>query len=242
MSLDVLLSNPALPYPNKPAVRVKASSLASTVRSLIPKLGSFYGPDGTEHTLILFAGTIPITYMGSQYNIPVEIFLTAGFPATAPHAFVRPTSTMIVKPGHSCVSPDGLVSLAYLQNWRADIPHQSSLVELVNVMSTNFSREPPLFTVTNSPPPPKPAMPTRSPAVVATAASSSSYQSYPPSQASVIDAREASRMATATAAINTPTTGKRFRCITLHANGILDSSSNSRSSAHTASAENLLPS
>lgn len=49
---------------------------------------------------------------------------------------------MIVKPGHKSVEMDGTVHTPYLLAWNAN----SRLAELVKVMSTVFSADPPLFT------------------------------------------------------------------------------------------------
>lgn len=121
------------------------------MRSVVPKIGTLINNDGTEFQLIKFEGTIPMMYMGGQYNIPIEIFLSEGFPQNPPRVFVRPTTSMIVKPGHSFVTRDGDVLVSYLKEWKLATPTRSSLVELCNCLMRDFGREPPLFSVT--PPP-----------------------------------------------------------------------------------------
>lgn len=49
---------------------------------------------------------------------------------------------MIIKRGHPFVSPDGVVSIPYLQNW---VYPSSNLVELARNLSHFFGREPPVY-------------------------------------------------------------------------------------------------
>jgi len=95
-----------------------------------------------------------MTYKGASYNIPLDIYLPPPYPVRPPVAFVRPTSTMLVKENHRHVAPDGMVYMPYLHEWR---PHTHNLVEMVVMMSSLFGSSPPVFA---RPPgsPPSPAM------------------------------------------------------------------------------------
>lgn len=147
MSLPQLLNNSRLPYANKEVVRQKASALLTAVPSLSPKIGNLVLPDGRQYTLLIFSGTIPIKYRGQQYNIPIEIFLPEAYPDQPPKAFVRPTTSMIVKPGHRYVHPDGEIMIESLLQWTHDMYRRSSLVDVVQILIRAFSVDPPLFSV-----------------------------------------------------------------------------------------------
>lgn len=93
----------------------------------------------------MLEGTVQITYMNANYNIPVEIVIPEGYPLVPPIAYVRPTPTMEVKPGHSYIDANGHVnSLPYVRQWNST-PERCNLRELCTQMSTLFSAEPPLF-------------------------------------------------------------------------------------------------
>jgi ESCRT-I complex subunit TSG101 len=70
------------------------------VRTLKPTAGSLVLNTGEECHVIMLKGTITITFMGSNYNIPVEIFLTQHYPEAPPVAYVRPTAGMDIQRGH----------------------------------------------------------------------------------------------------------------------------------------------
>ena len=55
--------------------------------------------------------------LGSTYNIPVCMWLLDSHPYNPPMAYVKPTSTMQIKPGQH-VDSNGKVYLPYLHDWR----------------------------------------------------------------------------------------------------------------------------
>lgn len=112
------------------------------MRSLAPKAGRLISNTGSESTLLLFGGTLAINYRGSQYNIPVDIYLCETYPDAPPVCYVRPTPDMMVKPGHRHVDAEGKVYLPYLHDWRAQT---HNLVELCTVMASVFQSQPPVF-------------------------------------------------------------------------------------------------
>ena len=111
--------------------------------SLLPtQPHSLVSNDGNVFELVMLEGTVQINFMGAQYNIPIEIFIPGNYPTTAPIAYVRPTPSMEVKPGHSLIDANGnVVRLPYLCGWQP----MSSLHELCLQLSSLFSAEPPLF-------------------------------------------------------------------------------------------------
>ncbi|GLT93412.1 hypothetical protein SLE2022_112060 [Rubroshorea leprosula] len=152
----------ALPYveDTKWLIRQHLVTLMSHFPSLEPKTSSFTHNDGRSANLLQVDGTIPMFYMSVTYNIPIIIWLMESYPRHAPCVYLNPTRDMIIKRPHSHVSPSGLVSIPYLQNW---IYPSSNLVDLVHNLSATFARDPPLYSQRvpnpnpNPNPPPKPS-------------------------------------------------------------------------------------
>ena len=89
-----------------------------------------------------------MTYMNVVYNIPVDIFVGESFPAEPPHLYVRPTSNMMVKPGHPWVEPDGLLvtSTFFALSGHGPWQRQCTLQRFLEFVSVMFGKDPPLFT------------------------------------------------------------------------------------------------
>lgn len=134
----------ALPYTEdtKWLIRQHLLTLISTHPSLEPKTATFTHNDGRSVNLLQADGTIPMPFQGVTYNIPVIIWLMESYPRHPPCVYVNPTRDMIIKRPHPHVTPSGLVSIPYLQNW---IYPSSNLVDLVRELGACFSREPPLY-------------------------------------------------------------------------------------------------
>jgi ESCRT-I complex subunit TSG101 len=111
-----------------------------TNNSLRPNVGNFQTASGNI-TLFYLAGVVPITFMGNNYNIPVTIYFDPPYPNQPPRVFVTPTAEMVIKPNHRSVDMNGRVYLPQLTNWS---PYTSNLVELVGILSSVFSAEPPV--------------------------------------------------------------------------------------------------
>lgn len=114
--------------------------------SLHLKMGTFIHNDGTESKQVILEGTVPIVYQGATYNIPVEIFIMLSHPIETPLVYVRPISTMMIKPGHTFVNADGLVSTKYVLQATGNGYTSYVLADFLHAMSEMFGREPPLFT------------------------------------------------------------------------------------------------
>ena len=123
-----------------------------TNNSLRPNVGVFQTAASGSITLFYLSGVVPITYMGNNYNIPVTIYFDPPYPNQPPRVFVTPTSDMVIKPNHRSVDMNGRVYLPQLTNWS---PYTSNLVELVGILSSVFSGEPP---VNSKKPPPAPVV------------------------------------------------------------------------------------
>lgn len=134
----------ALPYSEdtKWLIRQHLVSLSATFPSLEPKTASFTHNDGRSVNLLQADGTVPISFHGVTYNIPVVIWLMESYPRHPPCVYVNPTRDMIIKRPHAHVNPSGLVSIPYLQNW---VYPSSNLVDLAKNLSALFGRDPPLY-------------------------------------------------------------------------------------------------
>ncbi|XP_044460568.1 protein ELC-like [Mangifera indica] len=134
----------ALPYAEdtKWLIRQHLLTLISTYPSLQPKTATFTHNDGRSVNLLQADGTIPMSFQGVTYNIPLIIWLMESYPRHPPCVYVNPTRDMVIKRPHPHVTPSGLVSVPYLQNW---VYPSSNLVDLVRELSAYFSREPPLY-------------------------------------------------------------------------------------------------
>ncbi|XP_010498992.1 PREDICTED: protein ELC-like [Camelina sativa] len=137
-------------------IRQHLLNLISSYPSLEPKTASFMHNDGRSVNLLQADGTIPMPFHGVTYNIPVIIWLLESYPRHPPCVYVNPTADMIIKRPHAHVTPSGLVSHPYLQNW---IHPSSNLVDLVSDLSAAFARDPPLYS-RRRPQPPPPSPPT----------------------------------------------------------------------------------
>lgn len=110
-------------------------------KDLRPSHDSFIFNDGNRKELLNLDGTIPVTYKGSIYNIPIGIWILDTHPFQPPMVFVKPTSTMQIKPG-KYMDSNGKVDLPYLRDWRYP---QSDLLGLIQILLIVFGEEPPVF-------------------------------------------------------------------------------------------------
>ena len=121
-------------------------------KDLRPKAEQFTYNDGSRKNLINLNGTIPVSFRGTTYNIPVAIWIQEPHPQTPPLCFVRPTNTMQVRQGKH-VDANGRVYLPYLNEWRA---RSHSILGCIQVMITVFSEEPPVYSKQAAPARPAP--------------------------------------------------------------------------------------
>eukprot|EP00762_Andalucia_godoyi_P003982 ANDGO_05607.mRNA.2 Protein ELC len=98
--------------------------------------------NGRYVNVIALTGTIPIDFRGAQYNIPVSIHIPHAYPIQPPIPVVVPTPQMIIKEGHKNVQATGTFVHPYLQNWKGG---SSTMFELLTVMASAFSQEPPVY-------------------------------------------------------------------------------------------------
>ncbi|KAJ4871863.1 Protein ELC [Raphanus sativus] len=162
-------------------IRQHLLNLISSYPSLEPKTATFIHNDGRSVNLLQSDGTIPMPYHGVTYNIPVIIWLLESYPRHPPCVYVNPTADMIIKRPHAHVTPSGLVSLPYLQNW---VYPSSNLVDLVSDLGSAFARDPPLYSRRRPQPTPPPSYDsslTRPPPPPTPTADQSLARPFPPS-------------------------------------------------------------
>lgn len=93
--------------------------------------------------MVALKGTIPITYKGALYHIPIHIWIMPNYPSDSPLMFVVPTAEMVFRQHHPHVDhTNGLVYLPYLSEWN---PTTCKLQEGVNAMIMVFSKKIPVY-------------------------------------------------------------------------------------------------
>ncbi|XP_066984343.1 tumor susceptibility gene 101 protein isoform X8 [Macrobrachium rosenbergii] len=161
-------------YQNVDKTKRDVMTALHNYRGLSPKLDKFVFRSGTSRYLLCLEGTIPVTYKGAVYNIPVCIWLLDNHPLSSPMVYVKPTPDMLIKASRH-VDQNGKVYLPYLHEWN---PSSSDLPGLIQIMIMTFSEMPPVYSK------PKTAQPTTgapypSPYPSGTPGSATGYPPYP---------------------------------------------------------------
>jgi len=113
---------------------------------LICNFETFLFSNRIEKKLVNLSGTIPVTFKGTTYHIPICIWLMDTHPNNAPICYVKPTVDMRIKMS-MYVDHNGKIYLPYLHNWA---PTTSNLLDLIGVMTITFSETPPVYSVTRT--------------------------------------------------------------------------------------------
>ncbi|KAK2582025.1 hypothetical protein KPH14_002731 [Odynerus spinipes] len=128
-------------YQNPDVTKSQILNVLSMYIGLQYEIESFVFADGTRKELINLQGTIPVTYKGVCYNIPISIWLMDTHPNNAPICYVKPTADMNIK-SSMYVDHNGKIYLPYLHDW---LPHTSDLLGLIQVMIVTFGEQPPVY-------------------------------------------------------------------------------------------------
>jgi len=128
------------PRVSRDGVRLLRSPLGAHLRPTTAPLVASNGD--TTPPVLVFSGTLAMSYRGATYNIPVDAYLPPPYPHRPPVVYVRPTPGMVVKPNHPHVGSDGCVFMPYLHEWTAQT---HSLVEMAVCLSSLFGAEPPCY-------------------------------------------------------------------------------------------------
>ncbi|XP_055505603.1 tumor susceptibility 101a [Leucoraja erinacea] len=123
-------------------------NVTSTYKDLKPVNDAYVFNNGSSQELMSLTGTIPVSYRGNMYNIPICVWLLDTYPYNPPICFVKPTSTMMIRTGKH-VDANGKIYLPYLHEWKH--PH-SDLYGLIQMMIVMFGEEPPVFSKLAAPP------------------------------------------------------------------------------------------
>uniref|UniRef100_A0A8B9H0M3 Tumor susceptibility 101a n=1 Tax=Astyanax mexicanus TaxID=7994 RepID=A0A8B9H0M3_ASTMX len=118
-------------------------------KDLKPLMDAYVFNDGSSRELMSLTGTVPVSYRGNVYNIPVCLWLLDTYPYNPPICFVKPTSAMMIKTGKH-IDANGKIYLPYLHEWKHP---QSDLYGLIQVMIVVFGEEPPVFSRPTTQPP-----------------------------------------------------------------------------------------
>ncbi|KAF6727860.1 Tumor susceptibility gene 101 protein [Oryzias melastigma] len=121
----------------------------SQYKDLKPLMDAYVFNDGSSRDLMSLTGTVPVSYRGNTYNIPVCLWLLDTYPYNPPICFVKPTSAMMIKTGKH-IDANGKIYLPYLHEWKHP---QSDLIGLIQVMIVVFGEEPPVFSRPTTQPP-----------------------------------------------------------------------------------------
>ncbi|KAI4495880.1 hypothetical protein M0802_008286 [Mischocyttarus mexicanus] len=166
-------------YQHPELTTAQVLSVLSTYKGLQYEIEPFVFVDGTQKELFNLQGTIPVTFKGNRYNIPICIWLMDTHPNNAPICYVKPTSDMSIKVS-MYVDHNGQIYLPYLHDW---LPHTSDLLGLIQVMIVTFGEHPPVYTnlrsetQMNATYPIQPFMPVPSPGPTV---SGGGFMPYPP--------------------------------------------------------------
>ncbi|KAK6170263.1 hypothetical protein SNE40_018695 [Patella caerulea] len=139
-------------YKNPDVTKREVTNVLNQYRDLRPKSEPFVFNNGQQKELLNLEGTIPVSYRGNQYNIPVCIWVLDTHPYNPPMAYVKPTNTMQIKPG-KYVDNNGKVDLPFIREWRHP---QADLISLVQILAMTFGEDCPVFsrvTPRGGPPP-----------------------------------------------------------------------------------------
>lgn len=128
-------------YQNSDKTKRDVMTALHNYRGLGPKLDKFVFRSGNSRYLLCLDGTIPVTYKGATYNIPIVIWLLDNHPFSSPMVFVKPTQDMLIKASRH-VDQNGKVYLPYLHEWNMNA---SDLPGLIQMMIMTFSEMPPVY-------------------------------------------------------------------------------------------------
>jgi hypothetical protein len=111
--------------------------------NLTPSNGMYTSNEGVSHQLVGIDGTIPFTYGGGTYYLPIRIWILVRYPSSAPVIYVVPTPSMEITKGHKHVDKSGMVYLPELVNWD---PSRSNIAQIITIMVSVFSSHTPVYT------------------------------------------------------------------------------------------------
>eukprot|EP00123_Amoebidium_parasiticum_P000975 comp11936_c0_seq1/m.6608 comp11936_c0_seq1/g.6608 ORF comp11936_c0_seq1/g.6608 comp11936_c0_seq1/m.6608 type:complete len:433 (-) comp11936_c0_seq1:62-1360(-) len=130
----------SLPYTYKPQVVQDVTRLLQDFPTLRVSNTPFTKEDG-RHMHLCCSGTVPISYKGAQYQIPIALWVCEQHPSVPPYVYVIPTDTMLIKPTRN-VGSSGQIYHTYLSAWNGQT---CTLSALLRVLQGVFGAECPVY-------------------------------------------------------------------------------------------------
>ncbi|WWC58645.1 uncharacterized protein I303_101189 [Kwoniella dejecticola CBS 10117] len=146
------LGNVLRPYQAKERIINEVIRILSERRTLSVKTDAFTFDSGQTALLLLLHGTLPITYRGATYHIPMHVWVPHEYPRSPPILFVVPTKEMGIRKSRE-VDPSGRVNEEAVEYWWKSWPTQD-LETILKHLTTIFSAAPPVYA---RPPEPSPS-------------------------------------------------------------------------------------
>ncbi|KAF8590553.1 UEV-domain-containing protein [Ramaria rubella] len=138
-----------LPYSQRDLVYNHVDAVLAAFPTLRPKTDVYTFDDGRSQLLLCVHGLLPIQYRRASYNIPISVWLTHQYHIQPPLVYVVPTSDMLVKAG-KFIDVSGRCDPPYIQGWQRK-NEGCSLKALMEVLTDQFSREPPVYAKPRAP-------------------------------------------------------------------------------------------
>ncbi|KAJ3215813.1 hypothetical protein HDU67_010306 [Dinochytrium kinnereticum] len=130
-------------YQNSERTFRDAEAALMAYNGIIPKMDTFTHDNGTNAVLLCLHGTVPVTFRGVTYNIPIAVWIPSSYPAHPPMSYVTPTATMLVRMSKH-VDLAGKIYHPMLAVWHTKT-EESNLIKLLGVFQEIFSIEPPVY-------------------------------------------------------------------------------------------------
>ncbi|XP_017755184.1 PREDICTED: tumor susceptibility gene 101 protein isoform X2 [Eufriesea mexicana] len=138
---DVKIKQCLSKYQNPELTKKHGLKVLGLYKGLMCNVEPFVFNDGSMKELLNLQGTIPVSYKGHIYNIPICIWIMDTHPNNAPMCFVKPTADMSIKVS-MYVDHNGKIYLPYLHDW---LPYSSDLLRLIQTMISTFGEQPPVY-------------------------------------------------------------------------------------------------
>ncbi|KAJ3074811.1 hypothetical protein HK102_005723 [Quaeritorhiza haematococci] len=138
------------PYQQPDRVFADSDEVLSAFNGLTPKTDTYTHDDGRSLVLLCLHGTIPISFRGNTYNIPVALWIPRNYPMQPPTVFVTPTANMLIRPSKH-VDLSGRVYHPFLAYWHTRV--ESRISQFIKILQDIFAAEPPVYTKPSTPPP-----------------------------------------------------------------------------------------
>ncbi|KIR82118.1 ESCRT-I complex subunit TSG101 [Cryptococcus gattii EJB2] len=131
------------PFPARESITQEVLHILQQRRTLAVKTDAFTFDSGHTALLLLLHGTLPVTYRGAIYQIPIHLWIPHEYPRAPPLVFVMPTKDMGVRKSRE-VEPSGRVREEIVEEWwRAW--EAKNLDMLLKHLADVFSAAPPVY-------------------------------------------------------------------------------------------------